>query len=182
MDEEGNVTIKGRSKNMLLGPSGQNIYPEEIEEKISNLPYVCENIVIQQSDHKLTALIYPDFEEAYKQGLTDADIERIMEENRVAVNAEFLLILRLRASRFTRKNLKRHLRKASSVSYTKKSSSIMKRTFIFAFLLGGILAGTHLSAQETKPASALKKGPNVSLNITNKKEIPAKDIRKPWLI
>ena len=88
MDEEGNVTIKGRSKNMLLGPSGQNIYPEEIEEKISNLPYVCENIVIQQSDHKLAALIYPDFEEAYKQGLTDADIERIMEENRVAVNAE----------------------------------------------------------------------------------------------
>ena len=88
MDKEGNVTIKGRSKNMLLGPSGQNIYPEEIEEKISNLPYVCENIVIQQSDHKLAALIYPDFEEAYKQGLTDADIERIMEENRVAVNAE----------------------------------------------------------------------------------------------
>ena len=76
------------------------------------------------------------------------------------------------ASRFTRKNLKRHLRKASSVSYTKKSSSIMKRTFISAFLLGGILAGTHLSAQETKPASTLKEGPNVSLNITNKKKFP----------
>ena len=88
IDKNGNVTIKGRSKNMLLGPSGQNIYPEEIEEKRSSLPYVCENIVIQQSDHKLAALIYPDFEEAYKQGLTDADIERIMEENRMAVNAE----------------------------------------------------------------------------------------------
>ena len=88
MDKDGNITIKGRSKNMLLGPSGQNIYPEEIEEKISNLPYVSENIVIQQSDNKLTALIYPDFDEAYAQGLTDDDIARIMEENRVAVNAE----------------------------------------------------------------------------------------------
>ena len=68
MDKDGNVTIKGRSKNMLLGPSGQNIYPEEIEEKLSNLPYVCENIVIQQSDNKLAALIYPDFDEAFKQG------------------------------------------------------------------------------------------------------------------
>ena len=88
MDKEGNVFIKGRSKNMLLGPSGQNIYPEEIEEKISNMPYVCENIVIQQSDNKLVALIYPDFEEAYANGLTQADIEKTMEANRVAVNAE----------------------------------------------------------------------------------------------
>lgn len=88
MDKDGNVTIRGRSKNMLLGPSGQNIYPEEIEEKINNLPYVCENIVIQQSDNKLAALIYPDFDEAYANGLTLADIERVMEENRTAVNAE----------------------------------------------------------------------------------------------
>ena len=88
MDKEGNVFIKGRSKNMLLGPSGQNIYPEEIEEKISNMPYVCGNIVIQQSDHKLVALIYPDFEEAYANGLSQADIEKAMEANRVAVNAE----------------------------------------------------------------------------------------------
>lgn len=77
MDKDGNVTIKGRSKNMLLGPSGQNIYPEEIEEKLSNLPYVCENIVIQQSDNKLAALIYPDFDEAFKQGLTKEDIEKL---------------------------------------------------------------------------------------------------------
>lgn len=88
MDKEGNVFIKGRSKNMLLGPSGQNIYPEEIEEKLSNMPYVCENIVIQQSDNKLVALIYPDFEEAYANGLSQADIEKAMEANRVAVNAE----------------------------------------------------------------------------------------------
>ena len=88
MDEEGNITIKGRSKNMLLGPSGQNIYPEEIEDKLANMPFVAENIVIQQEDHKLMALVYPDFEEAYAQGMTDADIEQAMENNRIALNAE----------------------------------------------------------------------------------------------
>lgn len=88
MDEEGNVTIKGRSKNMLLGPSGQNIYPEEIEEKLNNLPFVAECIVIQQNDNKLVALIYPDFEDAYSQGMSDNDIEAAMEENRTTLNAE----------------------------------------------------------------------------------------------
>lgn len=88
MDEEGNVTIKGRSKNMLLGPSAQNIYPEEIEEKLNNLPFVAECIVIQQNDNKLVALIYPDFEDAYSQGMSDSDIEAAMEENRTTLNAE----------------------------------------------------------------------------------------------
>lgn len=88
MDEEGNVTIKGRSKNMLLGPSGQNIYPEEIEEKLNNLPFVAECIVIQQNDNKLVALIYPDFEDAYSQGMSNSDIEAAMEENRTTLNAE----------------------------------------------------------------------------------------------
>lgn len=88
MDEEGNVTIKGRSKNMLLGPSDQNIYPEEIEEKLNNLPFVAECIVIQQNDNKLVALIYPDFEDAYSQGMSDSDIEAAMEENRTTLNAE----------------------------------------------------------------------------------------------
>lgn len=88
MDEEGNVTIKGRSKNLLLGPSGQNIYPEGIEEKLHNLPYVAESIVIQQNDNKLAALIYPDFDEAYAQGMSNKDIEVAMEENRVTLNSE----------------------------------------------------------------------------------------------
>lgn len=88
MDEEGNVTIKGRSKNLLLGPSGQNIYPKEIEEKLHNLPYVAESIVIQQNDNKLAALIYPDFDEAYAQGMSNKDIEVAMEENRVTLNSE----------------------------------------------------------------------------------------------
>lgn len=87
MDAEGNVFIKGRSKNMLLGPSGQNIYPEEIEDQLNNLPLVCESIVIQQNDNRLAALVYPDFDDAYAHGLNDADIERIMEENRVNLNA-----------------------------------------------------------------------------------------------
>lgn len=60
MDAEGNITIKGRSKNMLLGASGQNIYPEEIEDKLNNMPFVAESIIIQQTDGKLAALIYPD--------------------------------------------------------------------------------------------------------------------------
>lgn len=88
MDKEGNVTIKGRSKNMLLGPSGQNIYPEEIEEKLNGYPMVAECIVIQQGDDKLAALIYPDFEEAEAAGMDNNAIEKLMEENRVALNAE----------------------------------------------------------------------------------------------
>ncbi len=88
IDEEGNVFIKGRSKNMLLGPSGQNIYPEEIEEKLNNLPFVTESIVIRKDD-KLVGLVFPDFEEAATQGYTsEEDIQRIMEENRVTLNTQ----------------------------------------------------------------------------------------------
>ena len=88
IDEEGNVTIKGRSKNMLLGPSGQNIYPEEIEDKLNNMPYVNESIVIQALDGKLAALIYPDFELAFANGMTEKQVEEQMEANRVAVNTQ----------------------------------------------------------------------------------------------
>lgn len=88
IDSEGNLTIKGRCKNMLLGPSGQNIYPEEIEDKLNNMPFVAESIIIQQADNKLAALIYPDFDEAYKQGLDEKGIEKALEANRVALNAE----------------------------------------------------------------------------------------------
>ncbi|MBR2455966.1 MAG: AMP-binding protein [Bacteroidaceae bacterium] len=88
MDEEGNLTIKGRSKNMLLGPSGQNIYPEEIEDKLNNMPYVNESIIIQALDGKLAALIYPDFDLAFSNGMTEKQVEEQMEANRVALNAE----------------------------------------------------------------------------------------------
>ena len=75
MDAEGNVTIKGRSKNMLLGPNGQNIYPEEIEDKLNNLPYVAESIIVQQNE-KLVGLVYPDFDDAFAHGLQQTDIEK----------------------------------------------------------------------------------------------------------
>ncbi|MBO5251583.1 MAG: AMP-binding protein [Bacteroidaceae bacterium] len=88
MDAEGNITIKGRSKNMLLGPSGQNIYPEEIEDKLNNMPYVSESIIIQQADGKLAALIYPDFDDAFAHGLDNNGIEQAMEENRQHLNTE----------------------------------------------------------------------------------------------
>ena len=85
MDEEGNVTIKGRSKNLLLSSSGQNIYPEEIEDKLNNLPYVAESIIVQQNE-KLVGLVYPDFDDAFAHGLKTEDIEQVMEENRVTLN------------------------------------------------------------------------------------------------
>ena len=88
MDAEGNVTIKGRSKNMLLGPSGQNIYPEEIEDKLNNMPYVNESIVIQALDGQLAALIYPDFELAFANGMTEKQVVEQMEVNRIALNTQ----------------------------------------------------------------------------------------------
>lgn len=86
IDEAGNLTIKGRIKNMLLSSSGQNIYPEEIEDKLNNLPYVSESIVIQNGN-KLVALIYPDYDETQADGISDADLNRIMEENRITLNS-----------------------------------------------------------------------------------------------
>ena len=80
MDAYGNVFIKGRSKNMLLGPSGQNIYPEEIEDKLNSMPLVVESVVVQR-DTKLVGLVYPDYEEAKNQGLAQSDIEAQMQQN-----------------------------------------------------------------------------------------------------
>ena len=86
IDAEGNITIKGRSKNMLLSASGQNIYPEEIEDLLNNLPYVSESLIVSQND-KLVGLVYPDFDDAFAHGLTNEDIEKVMEENRVELNS-----------------------------------------------------------------------------------------------
>ena len=86
MDADGFLYIRGRSKNMLLGASGQNIYPEEIEDKLNTLPYIAESIVIQKGE-KLYALIYPDFDEATKAGLDEDGIRQAMEQNRKDLNA-----------------------------------------------------------------------------------------------
>ena len=86
MDSRGNVYINGRIKNMLLGPNGQNIYPEEIEDRLNSMTLVLESIIVQR-DAKLVALVYPDLEEAKNMGLSaDDDLKDIMEQNRNALN------------------------------------------------------------------------------------------------
>ncbi len=84
IDENGFLYIRGRCKNMLLGSSGQNIYPEEIEDKLNTLPYVAESIVIQRNE-KLYALIHPDYDEAKRDGI-EAKLDEIMEQNRRELN------------------------------------------------------------------------------------------------
>ena len=117
MDEDGNVFIKGRSKNMLLGASGQNIYPEEIEDKLNSLAMVNESVVVQRGE-KLVGLVYPDFDEADTMRLNEADLEKIMEQNRQELNAEQPPYCRLSAieivkeefEKTPKKSIKRYLR------------------------------------------------------------------------
>ena len=85
MDEDGNVFINGRSKNMLLGANGQNIYPEEIEDKLNSMTMVMESIVVQR-DSKLVALVHPDMDEAKNMGFSEEDLQNIMEQNRNGLN------------------------------------------------------------------------------------------------
>ena len=85
MDAGGNIFIRGRLKTMLLGASGQNIYPEEIEDKLNSMPLVGECIVIQEGD-KLIGLVHPDFEGTEIAGLSHDDLTGIMEQNRKQLN------------------------------------------------------------------------------------------------
>ena len=85
MDVNGNIYINGRSKNMLLGPNGQNIYPEEIEDKLNSMTMVVESIVVQR-DTKLVALVYPDYDEAKNMNFSAEDLRNIMEQNRNGLN------------------------------------------------------------------------------------------------
>ncbi len=87
IDSDGYIYIRGRDKNMILGPSGQNIYPEEIETKLNALPYVNESIVVER-DGKLIALIHPDFDTAKRQNITDEALKKIMKENLTALNQQ----------------------------------------------------------------------------------------------
>lgn len=86
MDADGNVYIKGRSKNMLLGANGQNIYPEEIEDRLNSMAMVNECVVVQRGE-KLVGLVYPDFDEAATMRLNESDLEGIMEQNRQELNS-----------------------------------------------------------------------------------------------
>lgn len=84
-DANGNIFIKGRCKNMLLTASGQNIYPEEIEARLNNMPYVNESLVILK-ENKLVALVYPDNEDAFSQGMNKKQLEEALELNRIELN------------------------------------------------------------------------------------------------
>ena len=87
MSADGHVFIRGRIKNMLLGANGQNVYPEEIEDKLNSMAMVNESLILQKGD-KLVALVYPDFEEAKTMGFNETDIMEVMEQNRKELNAQ----------------------------------------------------------------------------------------------
>ena len=86
IDKDGFVFIRGRNKSMILGPSGENIYPEEIEAQINNMPYVQESVVISDEKNRLKALVYPDYEEADAKNLSDDDLQKIIQDLRIEVN------------------------------------------------------------------------------------------------
>lgn len=116
MAADGHIFVRGRSKNMLLGPNGQNIYPEEIEDKLNSMAMVNESIVIQ-SDDKLVALVHPDMEEVNNLGFTDEDLENIMEQNRKELNMQipsFAKVSRIKLhnqefEKTAKKSIKRYL-------------------------------------------------------------------------
>lgn len=116
MAADGHIFVRGRSKNMLLGPNGQNIYPEEIEDKLNSMAMVNESIVIQNDD-KLVALVHPDMEEVNNLGFTDEDLENIMEQNRKELNMQipsFAKVSRIKLhnqefEKTAKKSIKRYL-------------------------------------------------------------------------
>jgi long-chain acyl-CoA synthetase len=85
IDQQGFVYIKGRKKNMILGPSGQNIYPESIEAQLNNLPFIQESLVVEENG-KIVAFVYPDMEKADKENYSEPELQKMMEKNRAAIN------------------------------------------------------------------------------------------------
>ena len=118
MSEDGHIFIRGRLKNMLLGANGQNVYPEEIEDKLNSMAMVSESLIVQRDD-KLVALVYPDMDEAKNMGFTEEDLENIMEQNRQELNASLpvyskIQSLELQKKEFMKtpkKSIKRYLYK-----------------------------------------------------------------------
>lgn len=118
VDADGYVFIRGRDKNMILGPSGQNIYPEEIEQQLNNMPYVAESIIVSRQG-KLVALVHPDFDNANKQGLDDKQIDDIMHDDIKTLNSSLpsfsqisdLEIYREEFEKTPKRSIKRYLYK-----------------------------------------------------------------------
>ena len=116
MSADGHFFVRGRSKNMLLGPNGQNIYPEEIEDKLNSMAMVNESIVLQKDD-KLVALVHPEMEESKELGFSDEDLANIMEQNRKELNMQmpsFAKISRIQLhdtefEKTAKKSIKRYL-------------------------------------------------------------------------
>lgn len=118
MDSNGNVFIKGRSKNMLLGANGQNIYPEEIEDKLNSMAVVNECVVVQRGE-KLVGIVHPDYDEVEAMRFSEEDLNNIMEQNRQTLNAEMPVYCKLSAieiqkeefEKTPKKSIKRYLYK-----------------------------------------------------------------------
>lgn len=119
-EADGHIFIRGRIKNMLLGSNGQNIYPEEIEDKLNSMALVSESLVVQRGE-QLIGLVYPDMEEARNMGFDEADLQGVMEENRMALNQQLppfckLAEIRLHETEFEKtpkKSIKRYLYQAT---------------------------------------------------------------------
>ena len=116
MDKENHIFLKGRCKNMILGASGQNIYPEAIEAKLVNLPFISECVVIAR-DSKLVALVYPDFAAMDESHVSREELDVIMEENRKTINSTLasyeaitkIVIFPNEFEKTAKKNIKRYL-------------------------------------------------------------------------
>jgi long-chain acyl-CoA synthetase len=87
MSSDGHIYIRGRLKNMLLGANGQNVYPEEIEDKLNSMALVSESLIVQRGDH-LVALIHPDMDEVKHMGFSEEELAQVMEQNRQEINAQ----------------------------------------------------------------------------------------------
>ena len=118
MSDDGHIFIRGRLKNMLLGANGQNVYPEEIEDKLNSMTMVSESLIVQRGD-KLVAMVYPDLDEAKNMGFSQEDLENIMEQNRQELNTQLPVYSKLQAieireeefMKTPKKSIKRYLYK-----------------------------------------------------------------------
>lgn len=118
MSNDGHIFIRGRLKNMLLGANGQNVYPEEIEDKLNSMALVSESLIVQRDNH-LVALVYPDMDEANDMQLTSEDLQNVMEQNRQELNAQLPIYSKLQAielqdeefQKTPKKSIKRYLYK-----------------------------------------------------------------------
>ena len=118
MSSDGHIFIRGRLKNMLLGANGQNVYPEEIEDKLNSMALVSESLIVQRGDH-LVALVHPDMDEVKSMGFGQEELEQVMEQNRQQLNAQLPVYSKLQAfelqeeefQKTPKKSIKRYLYK-----------------------------------------------------------------------